>query len=193
MNVIMQQAMYYGFVMLFTIFAMAMFMKGFFMPYIKVRTSFGRLVLVKIRNIMRDYYAVGWIEEGFLFFKRHKEIVQIPINANNNFLYKSLSITMIDVDEEKNAIAQTDYTSVSGFDHKKFSDLLVRALQRPTIDSGKEKLLLFLIIIAIVLIFATAYLSYQNYTIAQWLKLNLPAMINNLAQKATVVAQAGTI
>lgn len=193
MNVIMQQAMYYGFVILFTIFAMAMFMKGFFMPYIKVRTSFGRLVLVKIRNIMRDYYAVGWIEEGFLFFKRHKEIIQIPINSNNNFLYKSLSITMVDVDEEKNAIAQTDYSAVTGFDHKKFSDLLVRALQRPTIDSGKEKLLLFLIIIAIVLTFATAYLGYQNYATAQWLKLNLPGMINNLAQKATVVAQAGTI
>lgn len=53
----------YAALMVFTILGFSFFLRGFFWKYFKVRTSFGKNVMVKVRTPLRDYYAVGWVED----------------------------------------------------------------------------------------------------------------------------------
>ena len=54
--------------------------RGFFWPFIRVKVSFGKYVLIKIRAINRDHYRMGEINEGFLIYKHtRKELSLIHI------------------------------------------------------------------------------------------------------------------
>lgn len=63
------QALYYGVWGFICIMFIAVLQRGFFYNYLKVRTSFGREVMVKIRSPLRDYFARGEVTEGFLVYK----------------------------------------------------------------------------------------------------------------------------
>ena len=183
----------YAGLMIFTIFGMATLFRGFFWKYIKVRTSFGKNVLVKIRTPLRDFYAVGWVEENFLCYKFQDFIIRIAINTQDKIFYRSMAINWIDVDEEKNAVCKVDYSAVAGFDAKKHSDLLTRALMRPTISSGKEKIILVCVILTLILAGAAAYLSYNSYAVTQTLSKDISGLVstavtNAMSSKGTVVA-----
>lgn len=193
-DILIQVACYMG-VMLFMLFAVAALQRGFFFKYVKVRTSFGRLLMVKIRTILRDYYEYGWVDEGFLIYKHNKETIRIAINANDKIIYRALSVNWVDVDEEKNAVSKTDYTAIAGFDSKKFSDLLTRALMRPALSSGQEKIILICCILGVVIGLACVYLSYQNYAMLQQLPNTLTSSVTSAisSTKGTVISAASTI
>lgn len=183
-NAIMIQAFYYGLVGVMTIFFCGAFQRGFFVNYFKVRVSFGRLVMVKVRSPLRDYFAKGWVEEGFLIYKHNKETIRLNIPQNISPFYKCLAVMWCDVDDEKHAISKTDYSSVSGYDAVKNNNLHTRALMRPSIASGQEKVILYLLIVVGLLALVGLYLSYCNYAQLRDLA-NLPAMISNM--KGTVI------
>lgn len=185
------QTFYYGVLMIITIGIVGLIMKGFYRPYMKVRLSFGKYVLVKIRNALRDHYAVGWIEDGFLVFKLNKQEVRMGLpSSEKKFIYKSIGVNWIDIDEEKWAFCMCDYTPVKGFDGKKFSDLLTRALMRPTVSSNLEKILIGGLILLVILGFASAYLSFVAYKNTQIISVNLPNYITALNQGAKVVGSS---
>jgi hypothetical protein len=172
----MVQALAYGGIILLTILTIAFIFKGFFWKYIKVKTGQGKYLLVKIRNVVRDHYAVGWIDEGFLIFKSNtpKDKCKLRLAlTDKNAIYRSLGVNWIDIDEEKNAICNVNYTPVSGFDSKKFSDLLTRALMRPAITSGQEKIILICVILGVLLGLVSVFLLYKNYTLLQ----NMPTLV----------------
>lgn len=179
------QAIYYGILMIITIAFVGVIQKGFFFKYLKVRLSFGKYVLVKIRSPLRDYYSVGWVEDAFLVFKNQKSKLRLAISSNEKIFYRCLSVNWIDIDEEKNAIAKTDYSTVTGYDAKKFSDLLTRALMRPTINSTKEKLIIVLLVVAVLVGAVAAFLAFNSLSETQALAQNMPGMISNI--KGTVV------
>ena len=186
---ILKQIGYYFLVMLLGIVVMAMFLKGFIGNYIKARASFGRLVLIKIRGKLRDYFTVGHVEEGFLVYNKKgvKEPLRIAIKGDD-FFYRSLSCIWVDMDEEKQALSKTDYNAVSGHDPEKWSNLLKRALEKPMIDSGKEKLIVFGVILAVILGLATAFICFKLMRDITWLRQNLPGMIASAKQTATIVS-----
>lgn len=146
-------------VMLLGIFIIAFTMKGFFWQYLRVRLSFGRLTLVKIRAVNRDYFKVGEIIDGFLVYPTKTGHKRISIK-DSSYLYRSMAITWIDVDEEQNAIAKPDFSTVSGFDAEKYDNLYKRTLYRPSASDAKEKLLFTLVFISIIAAIAAAVLSY---------------------------------
>lgn len=178
---VMIQAGSYGLVGIFTILICGALLRGFFWNYIKVRTSFGRLVMVKIRSPLRDYFARGWVEEGFLIYKHNKELIRISLPEKEKIFYKAVAVTWIDVDDERHAIATCNYTAVSGYDAVKNNHLHTRALMRPSINSNKEKIVLVLLVVIGLISLGALALSYSGYSEVVWLKENLPVMLKNLA------------
>lgn len=155
------QTFYYGIVMLLGAAIIGFFMKGFFWKFVKVKMSFGKYIMVKIKCIDKDIYSVGHVEEGFLCFKAHSKDKRISIEDSSPF-YRSLGVNWIDVDDQKNAICKPDYSTVSGFNAAKYNDLYVRALYSPQIADKTERLMLALLVgiaIGIVVIGIIVYIQ----------------------------------
>jgi len=134
-----------------TLIGVGFIQNGFFWKFINVKLSAGKNILVKIKEIQRQYYRVGTIIEGDLVYKlTKKDIKRINIPKNNTVIYKSLGIDFIDVDGITNAINTVDYTGVSGFDSVKMNDLFVRALTKPKLDDTEK--IIVLVLLGIILI-----------------------------------------
>lgn len=190
-NGLLIQVACYGGLMIFTIVAIAFFMRGFFWEYFKVRTSFGKNVLIKIRTPLRDHYKVGWVDENFLCYKTKEFTIRMAIRTEDKTFYRSMGITWVDVDEEKNAICKADYTTATGFDAKKHSDLLTRALMRPTITSSQEKIILICVIITMFLVIVSVFFAFKaNQTSAMVLN-SIPGMLKNALESAKGIAGTG--
>jgi hypothetical protein len=168
---LMIQAAYYGVVLILGVFVVSFFLKGFFWKYVKVRLSFGRKVLVKIRSQLTDYYAIGRIEDSFLVYENpnkksesQSDEIRVSLPPQKNCFYRSLAINCIDIDEETFGICTVNYGAVTGFDAVKYSDLLTRALMRPAENTKVEKIILLLLAIILVGVLASIFLGYSNYS-----------------------------
>lgn len=153
MNPILNQAFIYFIVLICGIFLISMFQRGFFWTYAKVRLSFGKYILVKIRSLNREYFTKGEIIEGFLILKdASKEMKRISIR-DSNFSYRCMAVQWVDVDEEKNCITKKDYETETGFDAVKYQELYKRALYKPQIQEldKMQKIVIVLILIGIIL------------------------------------------
>lgn len=189
-NAILLQTFYYSVVMIFSVLGIAALLRGFLFKYLKVRASFGRYVMIKLRTALRDYFEVGWVDEGFLIYKSKGDVIRISINPNDKLFYRTLGINWIDIDEEKHAIAKTDYSPIPGYDARKNSDLIKRCLMRPVVGDTKEKVIMILLVIAIIGSLAAAYLSYMSYSTITTTTKTLPSLINNAISSASVVASS---
>jgi hypothetical protein len=182
---VMLQALYYGIIMVLTLFFCGAFQRGFFVNYFKVRTSFGKYVMVKCRSPLRDYFRKGWVEEGFLVYQNKKgfmdkDTIRLNIPENSRAFYRCLNVVWIDVDTERHAICQTDYTTVSGYDAVKNNNLHTRALMRPTISSNQEKILMLLIIVVGILAIIGIYFGYSSLKSINLLNADLPNLLKGL-------------
>lgn len=188
---ILVQVQSYVVVVAAVIIVFSLLLRGFLGKYLRVRTSFGRFLMVKVRTPMRDYFEVGIIDEGFLIYKhkgssdRKKEPVKLSVPKDYIYTYRCLGVTWVDVDEEKNAISYCDYSSVTGFDAKKFGDLVTRALMRPSIADNAQKILLVALGAVIILLIISLYFGYKNFDSLQ----KLPSIISSM--KGTVAQAAG--
>lgn len=189
MNIILLQALYYAIVMGLTIGLIGTMLKGFLFKYCKVRFSFGRLLLVKVRSPIRDYYEVGRIEDGFLVYGPKKRELRCSIKKNYDAFYRCLSVNWIDIDEETGGVNKTDYSPLEGYDAKKFSDLLVRALTRPMIGDNKEKIIILAIVGALICSAGAVYLSLKNQDLLVQLGRTLAALPGQL--KGSIVSSKG--
>lgn len=173
------QAFYYGVVLFGTLALCGVFQRGFFWKYARVRTSFGKYVMVKIRTPLRDYFAVGEVIEGFLVYKLKGEKIRYYIEDYKVF-YKALAVTWVDIDEEKHAFSRTDYSAVSGFDAPKFESLNVRALMKPAERSLKEKLILFLLALVVIGVIIAIVISLRNANAINNLASAIPGWLENM-------------
>ncbi len=165
MNPIIEQTIYYFVVLVLSFFLIGILLKGFFWKFVRVRISFGRFILCKIRAVNRDYYSVGEIEENFLIFTSHKQSRRICVKDSSVF-YKSVGITWVDIDDQKNSLVKPDFSTVDGFDAVKYNNLYKRTLYSPSIADNQEKIIIGGIILIIVLLGITAFFIYkQNYSI----------------------------
>ena len=187
-NPIIEQTIYYGIVMLITIFLVGIFQKGFFFYFLRCKLSFGRLILIKLRAINRDHYAVGRIEEGFLIFKSPAGTKRLKIK-DSSFFYKSIGIMWVDINEETNALCKADYTTVSGFDPIKHEELLIRALYKPGLNDKTQKIMIGLLVLVVSGLVVLGFLVYKNGTVLQ----GLTPAINNLNSKIAGVITGGNV
>jgi len=159
------QMVYYAVTMILTILLIGLLQKGFFFAFLRVKLSFGALVLVKARAINRDYFSVGMVEEGFLLYNSVAGVKRLSVDDSACF-YRVLGTNWIDVDDIKNAICKIDYSIVSGFDSIKHTALYVRALYKPNLNNKVTKIIIGCLILLIFLVIATAFFVYkQNYSL----------------------------
>lgn len=156
------QAFYYLIVMVITFLFVGVLQRGFFGKFFRVKLSFGKLILVKLREVNRDPYAIGIIREGFLIFKYDKDEYRISIPKNKPVIYRSIGVNWVDVDPEKGAVCVVDYSAVSGFDAVKYNNLYLRALYKPALTDNFDKILLVLVIVSIIASIVVGFLVYQN-------------------------------
>lgn len=185
-NEILVQMAYYATVMILTIVIMGVMQKGYFWVFIKVKTSFGKYVIVKIRSINRDYFRVGRIEDNDLVYKNNGKEKRINIPKGTHPFYRAIGILWVDVDDEKNAICLTDYSTVEGFDAVKNNDLLIRCLYRPSVNENQQKLILGILFLIIALIGVAIFMTYKQTVPIQELSQNVAAIT-----KGIVVATGG--
>jgi len=183
---ILLQAMYYGIVMVLTIIFIGLLQRGLFWTYVKVRTSFGKFIMVKVRSPLRDYFVKGWVEDGFVMYNKHNgfmdnSTIRIKIEPDSHPFYKCMSVVWVDVDDDKHALCKSDYSVVSGHDPIKIDNIIKRALMRPTINSGMEKLMLFIMVIVALGVLVGAYFGYMSMAKVQALTEALPVMLKNMA------------
>jgi hypothetical protein len=190
-NPVFVQAFVYGVVLFGTIALCGAFQRGFFWKYAKVRTSFGKYLIVKIRTPLRDYFAIGEVVEGFLVYKIKKETIRYSINDHDKVFYRSLNVTWVDVDEEKHCLVKTDFSVVSGFDAPKFESLNVRALMRPTEKSLKDKIILFLLVLVLLGVIIAIFMAIKNASAVNNLATSIPAWLENM--RGAVTGSAGVI
>lgn len=185
------QAGYYAVTMFLTVMFIGAWQRGFFTTYFKVRFSFGKFVMVKVRSPLRDYVMKGRVEEGFLLYDIktgwfEKDIIRlnIPQKGPSPF-YKFMGVMWCDVDDEKHSVCQTDYSTCTGYDAIKNNNLHQRALMRPNITNGYEKIMMFLLVLLIIAVIVDCVLSYN----AGKHMATLEVVVKQALQKGTVIGQ----
>jgi len=161
MNPILIQTIYYAVVMFLSIFAISMIQPGFFWAYMRVKLSFGRLIVVKVRAINRDFFKVGKIEEGFLIFKSNEGYKRIDIK-NKSVFYRVMGTTWMDLEDSTSNLCSVDYSVVQGFDSVKYNNLYLRALYKPKEALSMDRLILGGIILVLIGIGFLVYLMIMN-------------------------------
>lgn len=122
-------------------------MTGFFFTYMRVKGSRGAKILTNVVTVSRNYYRVGFIDNGFFVYKdanKHEKRMKIP--EKHPIFYRSLNVTCVNVNEERNIFVQPNGEEVSGFDAEKYNNLYVRTLYRPELLDPKQQLMFFLTI-----------------------------------------------
>jgi hypothetical protein len=181
MHDLLIQVAAYACVMLLAIGFIAFLFRGFFWKYLKVKASRGAKLLVHVKTPLSHYFEIGWIEEGFLKYKHHKDIMALCLNKDKQQIYRSLGVNWIKVDEEKNTIF-SDEISATGFDSKKFSDLMVRCLQKPVQTTGLEKLIILILIVIGLIAILSCYLGYMDYKLGMQNKATLAIVLEALKE-----------
>jgi small-conductance mechanosensitive channel len=124
----------------------AWYFRGFLVPYTKVRTSRGGKVLIKVRNPLVDYYAIGMPEGKMVKVTlRGKKDVQLSIPSTA--YYRSLGVVCCDIDEESGAVVTRDYNIVSTHDPVVINNLMVRQKTAPTSARSQQIILIVLLVI----------------------------------------------
>lgn len=193
LTAILIQTMYYAVVLFLSIGLVSLLLKSFFWKYVRVRLSFGRLLMLKIRTPVRDFFRVGSYEDGFIVFKHkqagQKKDLRVSVEDNKPF-YKCLSVNWVDISSD-GQVCKADYSTASGFDLEKYSNLYTRTLMRPSIGSNYEKVVVALLVILCIGVLVALYLGYSNYTLGK----TLGAQIAQYAAtaKATIVGSTTNI
>lgn len=125
------------------------YFRGFLVPYTKVRTSRGGKVLLKVRNPLVDYYAVG-IPEGKVVRTKLRSGGQVTLSIPSTAYYRSLGVVCCDVDEESGAVVTRDYNITSTHDPITINNIMVRQKTAPQ-NTKPQQVILIVLLVAILL------------------------------------------
>lgn len=154
----------YGLFAMFVVWAaLSWFLGGFLKPFMKVKRSRGKKVLVRIRNPVQDYFRAGAVEEGVLIFKdREGNTRRIPMQPG--VVSRAATVYWVEIDDEKNCFFKRETgEAVSTYDAVRVDSYIVRALVRPGLfGDNTVKILLLLVILSIVAIGVVGFLTYKN-------------------------------
>lgn len=168
---------------LFAIVAVVVIMNfllgGFLGPFMKVKRSRGKMVLVRVHHPVSDYFRAGTIEENFLIYKTRKNIAgetstkRIPMIPG--VVSRAIGVFWTEVDEEKNCFfKRATGEAVGTYDPVRVDSYIVRALVRPGLFGDQTvKILLLLVIVLLIGLAVVGYLTFKN---GQSLKLVLAAV-----------------
>jgi hypothetical protein len=121
-----------------------------------------------------------------VFDDYNKETRRLNLPADS--IRRGWGIDYVIVDDTKNAVVKIDFSAVSGTDAEKNNSLYLRALYKPTMIDNKEKLMFFLLVLAVL---GILYLAYTQYVLSGKFD-NLSALVQTLKTPATMASKALT-
>ena len=131
---------------------------GFLMPFLKVKMSRGKKILVKVRKTTgTDFVAADEIE-GLLVFKYFKE--QMRLSNYKKGIYRSFNLNCVDVEPEKWAVITVDFEAVSTNEPNKTDSLIERGIMKPHKIRQNEIVLIILLIVAVI---GIVYIGYKLF------------------------------
>lgn len=137
---------------------------GLMRPFLEVKRSRGKKILVIVRHPVQDIFRAGEVVENHLVYAgRDGGTRRIPMT--HGVVSRRATIFWCEVDDEKNCFyKRDDGKAVGTYDAQKTDSLLLRALYRPTLnDNGNLiKGILVVSIITLLVAGAAVYLSYNN-------------------------------
>jgi hypothetical protein len=145
-------------------------LKGFIVPYLRARFSFGKLLMIKIRTLTVPRYVVGELVDNSLRFKLPKYLmvkgdknnVRMITNVSRESIYRDLGVSWIELDMQTWAILTPKMEGVPSSDLDVQSSLYVRCLYRPSLLEDKTKMMLIILFVCCGLCLVSAIVSYQN-------------------------------
>lgn len=147
-------------VMVLTLFIVGFLLRGYFVPFLRVKMSFGKNILVRVRQIHTDIFRVGKVEEGMIIFDKVDGKARIKIPKGS--FYFSWGIKCIDIDDDTNAVIMPDMKGVEGFDAVKFDELIKRSIYRASASDRNEKIIMGMCFLIIALVIVVGFLVYKN-------------------------------
>lgn len=166
MNPIIVAVLSYLTVFLITFLFISLLQKGFFWSFLKVKTSAGKKVLVRVVDINNFYFKTGNIIDGeFLKFRDKDKSDKLVTIVSKTCIYRQLGVSCLDYDVKHKCLI--DYGpeivhGVTSHDHERENSLHERALMRPDLLDPKIQIIMILLIFAILLLLVNAFLSYQS-------------------------------
>lgn len=135
----------------FTMFVLSIaliaFMQGhFFFTYLKVKASRGKKILCKIRAPTRDYFRAGVPSENVLKVKFYKEKLERHLVFDQNCVYRSWGVGVVDIDEKTSDIIDKSFELKSSYDHPTLSNVMKRIITAPSIN---DKFIQIILVVSI--------------------------------------------
>lgn len=152
--------------LLISLLLVSLIQKGFFWKFFRVKISFGKLVLIKIRAVNRDHFAVGQVIDDFLVHKTKTGAKRFKIPSSEIF-YRVLGTAWCDYDEKTGAFVKPDFSAVSGFDPEAFDNLFIRTLFRPAENDAWKKTVIGLLIGILVIVGIVGFIAFLDYRVSQ--------------------------
>ena len=135
----------------------AWLLRGWLVPYLKVKASRGGKLLVKIRGNLEDYYKVGLHDSDGLLNVKFKDKKTYKLDISKSAYYRTLGIVAVDIDEKSKMSIDRDYKINSTFNHELFQDILCQALENPKGMRRNEMIIMVVLILMFLVVLFVAF------------------------------------
>jgi hypothetical protein len=98
LKALLWQMLGYLIAMGFSFVLMSFWMRGYFLAYIRVRTSLGKLLLVKKIEPIKIHYKVGKVEDGNLIIGKPGQNGEVYTDIKRDYIYPEQNVNCVDID-----------------------------------------------------------------------------------------------
>lgn len=129
--------------------------KGFIRQYLKVKTSRGRLTLIKCYDVTDNYYRAGKIDnKRNLLVKDNFGKLHTFCKVDFSYVARELGVNLIEVDLVKGLIIKKHFEGQSAFDLTMLDEMVNRALMLPRLKKDQiwenlQKLMFIIMVVGI--------------------------------------------
>lgn len=187
---LLYQILGYMVAMVFSFLLMNYWQRGYFWAYVKVRTSIGKLILVKLIGPTKIIYQIGRIVEGDLIWGKTGKEKCILNNIKRDYIYREQNVDCVDIDSMTYAFIPKDLhfikklelpedanpedyatvfnregnqviiAGVEGWDAKKVDSFIHAAQLRPSQMHKLIQLIVILVVVGLIVSGAGAFGSF---------------------------------
>lgn len=142
--------------------------KGFLFNFLKVLSSRGTKILVQLSNPIENYWSTGTIEGSDILYhdkesKRDKKQPKRLTIESGDIVYKIMGMNSVLIDDTKNAFLTKNLKGIISYNTERNENLIINAINKPKNedDERREKLMLIISIVSILLLAVCAFLIYK--------------------------------
>lgn len=155
---------------------------GFLLPFLKVKSSRGKKVLVWVHGIADSYFRVGFFDDEFLVFtNRAKDFTKtrptIRVKVPRGCVGRTLNVNFVQYDENTCGVINPleSFEGVTTNEPKAYDALITRAIEAGVTDM-KENIVIVLLVLVILALGFIGFMVFKN----QQFIVNLASISGNI-------------